>query len=121
MAAKLIALEDARALVLEYAAPLGHETVPLVAALGRVLAEPVSAPFDVPGFDNSSMDGFALRAADSGAGARLRGGSRRCGRRIGRSGRNEAQPREQVRLRRLHGYATLELIVVLDAVQVRDD
>lgn len=72
MAAKLIALEDARALVLEHAAPLGHETVPLAVALGRVLAEPVSAPFDVPGFDNSSMDGFALRAADSGAGARLR-------------------------------------------------
>ena len=72
MAAKLIALEDARALVLEHAVPLGHETVPLAAALGRVLAEPVSAPYDVPGFDNSSMDGFALRAADSGAGARLR-------------------------------------------------
>jgi len=72
VAAKLIALEDARALVLEHAVPLGHETVPLGAALGRVLAEPVSAPYDVPGFDNSSMDGFALRAADSGAGARLR-------------------------------------------------
>jgi molybdopterin molybdotransferase len=72
VAAKLIALEDARALVLEHAVPLGHETVPLAAALGRVLAEPVSAPYDVPGFDNSSMDGFALRAADSGAGARLR-------------------------------------------------
>lgn len=33
-------------------------------ALGRVLAENVAAPFNVPGFDNSAMDGYACRAAD---------------------------------------------------------
>ena len=72
MAAKLIAFEDARALVLERARPLSAEAVALADALGRVLAEEVLAPEDVPAFDNSAMDGFAVRAADTAAGARLR-------------------------------------------------
>ncbi|HJU17697.1 MAG TPA: molybdopterin biosynthesis protein [Stellaceae bacterium] len=46
-------------------APLGEETVPLAAALGRVLARDVIAKTDVPGFDRASVDGFALRAADT--------------------------------------------------------
>lgn len=46
-------------------APLGAERVPLGAALGRVLAEDVRAAIDVPGFDRSNMDGFAVRAEDS--------------------------------------------------------
>lgn len=45
--------------------PLGAETVPLGAALGRVLAEDVIAGVDVPGFDRSIVDGFAVRAADT--------------------------------------------------------
>src|SRR5215468_1948945 len=45
--------------------PLGAETVPLPQALGRVLARPVIADVDVPGFDRSSVDGFAVRAADT--------------------------------------------------------
>src|SRR5215831_8430299 len=45
--------------------PLGVETVPLSQALGRVLARPVLADVDVPGFDRSSVDGFAVRAADT--------------------------------------------------------
>ena len=44
---------------------LGVETVALEAALGRVLAEDVRAMVDVPGFDRSNMDGFAVRAADT--------------------------------------------------------
>ena len=44
---------------------LGCETVPLVAALGRVLAVDVVADVDVPGFDRSNMDGFAVRAVDT--------------------------------------------------------
>ena len=71
MADKLIALEHARALVLKQIAPLAAEPVALGRALGRVLAQPVKAAFDVPGFDNSAMDGYALRAADSGIGLRL--------------------------------------------------
>jgi len=45
--------------------PKGAETVPLAAALGRVLAADVVADVDVPGFDRSSVDGFAVRAADT--------------------------------------------------------
>ena len=45
--------------------PLGAETVPLAAALGRVLAADVSAEVDVPSFDRSNMDGYALRADDT--------------------------------------------------------
>ncbi len=71
MGAKAIEFAAARACVLEHATPLGIETVPLTAALGRVLAVGLIAAADVPGFDNSAMDGFAVRAADSGAGARL--------------------------------------------------
>ncbi len=44
---------------------LGPETVALEVALGRVLAEDVRATVDVPGFDRSNMDGFAVRAADT--------------------------------------------------------
>jgi putative molybdopterin biosynthesis protein len=47
-------------------APLPGEIVALAAALGRVLADDVMAPIDVPPFDRSNVDGFALRAADSG-------------------------------------------------------
>jgi putative molybdopterin biosynthesis protein len=45
--------------------PLGAETVSLGDALGRVLAEQVAAPVDIPGFDRSNVDGFAVRAADT--------------------------------------------------------
>src|SRR4029077_5665313 len=45
--------------------PLPAELVPLSAALGRVLAEDVVAPLDVPGFDRSNVDGFAVRAEDT--------------------------------------------------------
>lgn len=46
--------------------PLGAECVPLEAAGGRVLADVVTAQLDVPPFDNSAMDGYALRASDAG-------------------------------------------------------
>jgi molybdopterin molybdotransferase len=44
---------------------LAAESVPLEEALGRVLAQPVVARREVPPWDNSSMDGYALRAADT--------------------------------------------------------
>src|SRR5262245_6960555 len=51
---------------------LGAETVPLAEALNRVLAKPVIAEIDVPGFDRASVDGFAVRASDTiGASARV--------------------------------------------------
>ncbi|MFI7481024.1 gephyrin-like molybdotransferase Glp [Kocuria sp. M1R5S2] len=45
------------------------ETVPLRAAPGRVLAGELVAPMSLPPFDNSQMDGFAVRAADTGPAA----------------------------------------------------
>jgi len=56
-------------MVLEHTPVLGSETVALPEALGRVLAEPVRAPRDLPPADNSAMDGYAVRAEDL-AGAR---------------------------------------------------
>jgi putative molybdopterin biosynthesis protein len=51
--------------------PLPAETVALAGALDRVLAADVAAPTDVPAFDRSGVDGFAVRAADTaGAGER---------------------------------------------------
>jgi putative molybdopterin biosynthesis protein len=46
-------------------APLGHETVALGDALGRVLGDDVIAAVDVPGFDRSNVDGFAVQAVDT--------------------------------------------------------
>ncbi|WP_245704821.1 molybdopterin biosynthesis protein [Belnapia rosea] len=46
-------------------APLPAEEVPLAAALGRVTARSLAAVADAPPFDRASMDGFALRAADT--------------------------------------------------------
>lgn len=60
----LLTVEQHRDRVLAAVALLPAEEVPLAAAAGRTLAEPVLAAHDLPGFDNSSMDGFAVRFAD---------------------------------------------------------
>jgi molybdopterin molybdotransferase len=65
MAAKMISIEEARARVLAEAAPLSAEERPLADVLGSVLAQDMIAPHSVPPFDNSGMDGFAVRAADT--------------------------------------------------------
>lgn len=44
----------------------GSRHLPLAQLLDRILAEPVKASFDVPGYDNSAMDGYALSAQDAG-------------------------------------------------------
>ncbi|MDQ4136182.1 MAG: molybdopterin molybdenumtransferase MoeA, partial [Pseudomonadota bacterium] len=62
---ELLSLDAARALVAERLSPVaGTEVVPLVEADGRVLAEDVTAPIDLPPFDNSAVDGYAVRFAD---------------------------------------------------------
>jgi molybdopterin molybdotransferase len=43
---------------------LPPERIDLTTALGRTLAVDATAPFDIPGFTNSAMDGFALRGRD---------------------------------------------------------
>jgi molybdopterin molybdotransferase len=70
----LPSVEQARERFLEVLpeAPPEVEDVPLAEAVGRVTAEGVRAGEDVPGFDRSVMDGFAVRAENAVAGARLR-------------------------------------------------
>jgi len=58
-------IETARSLVLERVRPSPAEPVALRDAAGRRLAGPAVSRVDVPGFDNSAMDGYAVRAADT--------------------------------------------------------
>ncbi|MDX6539940.1 MAG: molybdopterin molybdotransferase [Gaiellales bacterium] len=69
-------MDDARALLLARLSPLPAETLALTSALaGRVLAADVRAAHDLPPFDNSAMDGFAVRAEDAGHELPVKGGS----------------------------------------------
>ena len=61
----LLPVAEAERLIAERVAPVeGRETVTLREALGRVLAEDVVAPVNVPPFDNSAVDGYAVRGDD---------------------------------------------------------
>lgn len=62
----MISFDEALTAVLEHARSLEVTEVPLDRALGNVLAEPIVAPFDLPLFDNSAVDGFGVRVADVG-------------------------------------------------------
>lgn len=64
--ADLMPVEAALSALLEGVAPLGAERIACTVAAGRVLAEPQLATLDVPPFDNSAMDGYALHHADAG-------------------------------------------------------
>lgn len=64
--------EHARSTILTNIAQLPAEKVFLLDAAGRVLAEDIIAPWDMPRWDNSAMDGYAIRACDGHAGTRLR-------------------------------------------------
>ncbi len=57
-------VEEQLADVLAAVRPRAAETVPLVDAIGRTLLQPVRAAVDIPVFDNSAMDGFAVHHAD---------------------------------------------------------
>jgi len=64
-------LEEARSEMLAVIDPLGTAALPLVDATGRVLAVDAAAVIDLPRFDNSAMDGYAVRTAEAGTGAKL--------------------------------------------------
>jgi molybdopterin molybdotransferase len=65
----LLSVEAAQALIAERVPPVaGEETVPLAAALGRVLARELRAGLPLPPFCNSAVDGYAFRHADLGEG-----------------------------------------------------
>jgi molybdopterin molybdotransferase len=63
----MLSFDQARSLLLENAARLPAELVPLAQAFGRVLAEPLLAGANIPAFAYSAMDGYALATADLGA------------------------------------------------------
>ena len=63
----VLTFEQARQVVEDHASrliPRTNETVPLLQAAGRVLAEPVTADRDIPPFPRSTRDGYAVSAAD---------------------------------------------------------
>ncbi|MEC5406693.1 gephyrin-like molybdotransferase Glp [Paraburkholderia sp. MPAMCS5] len=61
----MLATAEALATLLGAASPvIGSESVPTLEALGRVLSADVVSPLDVPPMNTSSMDGYAIRAAD---------------------------------------------------------
>src|SRR5262249_57037417 len=61
-----LTVEEALESVVSRIGPLAVEGVDVVSALGRVLAEPVVSPVTIPPWANSSMDGYAVRAHDTG-------------------------------------------------------
>jgi molybdopterin molybdotransferase len=65
-------IEEALEAILPPIAPLEAAREPLAAASGRVAAEDVPAAVDLPPFDRSAMDGYAVRAADTAPGVALR-------------------------------------------------
>lgn len=60
----MLTVEQARERILDAIRPIATERVSLADAHGRVLAEPIIAGYDIPGRDNTAMDGFAVRAED---------------------------------------------------------
>jgi molybdopterin molybdotransferase len=62
----VLTVEEALEAVLSRIHPLAVERVDVLSALGRVLAEPVVSPSTIPPWPNSSMDGYAVRAHDTG-------------------------------------------------------
>src|SRR5262245_37642178 len=74
--ADLLTIDEARALVLGAVTALAAEELTIADALGRVLAEDVTAAHDVPSFANSAMDGFAVRSGPPGRELAIVGESR---------------------------------------------
>jgi molybdopterin molybdotransferase len=70
----LLSMEEALELLLSHPEPITDiERISTISGLGRVLADPVVSRIDVPGWDNSAMDGYAIRIADlATTGGRLR-------------------------------------------------
>ena len=60
----MISVVEARRIILEHTRPVGTEEVPLLDSLGRTLAQEVNANDNIPPFDNSAMDGYAVLSED---------------------------------------------------------
>src|SRR5256712_5588865 len=68
----MLSVEQAQAEILGRVRALPTERVDVLASLGRVLAEPIRSTRRIPPWPNSSMDGYAVRAADARPAATLR-------------------------------------------------
>jgi molybdopterin molybdotransferase len=69
----MISLEQAQEIILKEAHPLGTEKVDIISSLGRVLAEDIYAHRTLPPWDNSAMDGYAVRSEDVANASRTNG------------------------------------------------
>jgi molybdopterin molybdotransferase len=65
----MLSVTEARERILSHFQATAEETLPLIECANRVLAVDITAPHDLPLFDNSSMDGFAIRSVDSSSAA----------------------------------------------------
>ena len=61
----MVSYQDALERMLKVVQPLASERLPLTAAYGRIVATPVVAPHPMPPFNQSLMDGYALRSSDT--------------------------------------------------------
>jgi molybdopterin molybdotransferase len=60
----MISVDEAQNIILNHTEIVGLEKAELLTALGRVIGEDIVAPFDIPPWDNSAMDGYAVRFDD---------------------------------------------------------
>jgi molybdopterin molybdotransferase len=60
----MLSVNEARELILSQFPPVDSIKLPLLESAGRILAEPIISEIDLPSFDNSSVDGFAVQSAD---------------------------------------------------------
>src|SRR5947207_3435279 len=60
----MLSVEEAKSQILGAVAPLGTEEVEIASALNRFAASDFISPIDLPPFDNSAMDGYAVQSAD---------------------------------------------------------
>jgi len=61
-----ISITDALEIIYEKVTPKSTHIVPIEEALGAIVARNYEATFDLPRFDNSAMDGYAVKVADAG-------------------------------------------------------
>jgi molybdopterin molybdotransferase len=61
----LISVEAAEKIIAEFPVTVAIENIPLLAAQNRILAQNMAAPFTIPEFDKSAMDGYAYISADA--------------------------------------------------------
>jgi molybdopterin molybdotransferase len=67
---EMLSVAEAQQIILSRVEPCGPEWMAVPESLGRVLAQDVTAQDDLPPFDNSAMDGYAIKASDASGASR---------------------------------------------------